>query len=95
MSLSTEAYVEQLAEVYRQEIANSAFANRLETGCGPGCGTAEKSSCGTGLAVQAVRSVVDVQSESDLRVKIAVALHSFKRSQCHHFCAESSELIRH
>lgn len=48
MSPSTEAFVEQLAEVYRQEIVSSDFANRLETGCGPGCGTAEKSNCGTG-----------------------------------------------
>jgi cell fate regulator YaaT (PSP1 superfamily) len=48
ISASTEAYVEQLAEVYRQEIASSPFANRLETGCGPGCGTPAKSSCGTG-----------------------------------------------
>ncbi|XZE18459.1 hypothetical protein SH449x_003753 [Pirellulaceae bacterium SH449] len=44
---STEAQVEQLAEVYRKKVASSEFANRLETGCGPGCGTAAKSSCGT------------------------------------------------
>ncbi|MCU0718900.1 MAG: hypothetical protein MUC83_04295 [Pirellula sp.] len=48
ISASTEAYVEQLAEVYRNEIASSKFANQLEIGCGPGCGTAAKSSCGTG-----------------------------------------------
>jgi hypothetical protein len=47
ISASTEAYVEQLAEVYRKEIASSRFAHQLETGCGPGCGTAAKSSCGT------------------------------------------------
>lgn len=46
-SKATEEKVEQLAEVYRMEVANSEFANRLETGCGPGCGTAAKSSCGT------------------------------------------------
>lgn len=48
ISASTEDYVEQLAEVYRKEIASSKFAHQLETGCGPGCGTAAKSSCGTG-----------------------------------------------
>ena len=48
ISASTESYVEQLAEVYRNEIASSRFAHQLETGCGPGCGTAAKSSCGTG-----------------------------------------------
>lgn len=47
ISSSTEDYVEQLAEVYRNEIASSKFANQLETGCGPGCGTSAKSSCGT------------------------------------------------
>lgn len=47
ISASTEDYVEQLAEVYRKEIASSKFANQLETGCGPGCGTSAKSSCGT------------------------------------------------
>lgn len=48
ISACTEEYVEQLAEVYRMEIASSKFANQLETGCGPGCGTSAKSSCGTG-----------------------------------------------
>lgn len=46
-SETTEEQVEELAEVYRKEVANSEFATRLETGCGPGCGTAAKSSCGT------------------------------------------------
>lgn len=37
----------ELAEVYRQSVAASPFAQRVETGCGPGCGTESKSGCGT------------------------------------------------
>jgi cell fate regulator YaaT (PSP1 superfamily) len=43
----TEAYVEELATVYQKNVASSKFAELLEHGCGPGCGTPEKSGCGT------------------------------------------------
>ena len=52
----TESYVQELASVYQQSVARSRFAQLLEKGCGPGCGTKDKS-CGTessGCAVCAV-----------------------------------------
>ncbi len=38
--------VEQLVELYHERVAASQFAQLLEHGCGPGCGTKEKSGCG-------------------------------------------------
>ncbi len=35
-----------LAEVFRETVQESRFAKLLEEGCGPGCGTEEKGSCG-------------------------------------------------
>lgn len=49
----------ELAEVYRQSVVASPFAQRVEAGCGPGCGTESKSGCGTsggGCAVCTVAS---------------------------------------
>jgi cell fate regulator YaaT (PSP1 superfamily) len=39
--------IAELAEVYRASVAASPFAQRVEVGCGPGCGTESKSGCGT------------------------------------------------
>jgi hypothetical protein len=47
-SPETEQYVQELSEVYQKSVASSRFAELLEHGCGPGCGTKEKSGCGTG-----------------------------------------------
>ncbi|XZE43009.1 hypothetical protein SH467x_002553 [Pirellulaceae bacterium SH467] len=44
----TESVIEELAEAYQESVAKSRFAKLVETGCGPGCGTPEKSGCGTG-----------------------------------------------
>jgi cell fate regulator YaaT (PSP1 superfamily) len=46
-SSQSDAIIGQLSSVYEEQVRNSKFATLLETGCGPGCGTEEKSSCGT------------------------------------------------
>ncbi len=38
--------LQSLAEVFRETVQESRFATLLEEGCGPGCGTEEKGSCG-------------------------------------------------
>ncbi len=50
--------IADLAEVYRQSVIASPFAQQVEVGCGPGCGTESKSGCGTsgGCAVCTVAS---------------------------------------
>ena len=55
-SPETEQHVQELSEIYQQSVASSRFAKLLEHGCGPGCGTKEKSGCGTsgGCAVCAI-----------------------------------------
>lgn len=47
-SEQTERHVQELSEVYQKSVAASRFAELLEKGCGPGCGTKEKSGCSTG-----------------------------------------------
>ncbi len=47
-ALETEEYVQELSDIYQKSVASSRFAALLEHGCGPGCGTKEKSGCGTG-----------------------------------------------
>ncbi len=47
-SEATERHVQELSNVYQKKVASSRFAALLEHGCGPGCGTKEKSGCGTG-----------------------------------------------
>lgn len=42
-----EQHVQKLAGVYQRQVASSRFAELLEHGCGPGCGTKEKSGCGS------------------------------------------------
>lgn len=39
-------HLQTLAEIFRETIQTSRFAKLLEEGCGPGCGTEEKGSCG-------------------------------------------------
>ena len=55
-SAETEQHVQELSEIYQKSVASSRFAQLLEHGCGPGCGTKEKSGCGTsgGCAVCAI-----------------------------------------
>ena len=47
-SHATEQHVQELSDIYQKSVASSRFAALLEHGCGPGCGTKEKSGCGTG-----------------------------------------------
>ena len=47
-STETERHVQELSEIYQKSVSSSRFATLLEHGCGPGCGTKEKSGCGTG-----------------------------------------------
>ncbi len=47
-SPETDLHVQELSEIYQKSVASSRFAALLEHGCGPGCGTKEKSGCGTG-----------------------------------------------
>ena len=47
-SLETEQHVQELSEIYQKSVSSSRFAALLEHGCGPGCGTKEKSGCSTG-----------------------------------------------
>ncbi len=53
---ATERHIQELSDVYQKKVAASRFAELLEHGCGPGCGTKEKSGCGTsgGCAVCAI-----------------------------------------
>lgn len=52
----TESVIERLANEYQSAVSKSRFAELVEKGCGPGCGTKEKSGCGTsgGCAVCAI-----------------------------------------
>ena len=47
-SFETEQHVQKLSEIYQTSVSSSRFAALLEHGCGPGCGTKEKSGCSTG-----------------------------------------------
>jgi len=47
-TFETEQHVQKLSEIYQKSVASSRFAALLEHGCGPGCGTKEKSGCSTG-----------------------------------------------
>lgn len=47
-SAETERLIDELASAYQASVSKSRFAELLENGCGPGCGTPEKSGCGTG-----------------------------------------------
>lgn len=38
--------LQTLGEIYQTKVQESRFANLLEHGCGPGCGTEERSNCG-------------------------------------------------
>ena len=54
-----QQYLDQLVEFYEQRVRESKFANLLEHGCGPGCGTAAaKNGCGSrgGCAVCKIAS---------------------------------------
>lgn len=54
-----QQHLDQLVELYEQRVRESKFANLLEHGCGPGCGTAAaKNGCGSpgGCAVCKITS---------------------------------------
>lgn len=55
-SPAVEEVIDRLADEYQSTVAKSRFAELVEKGCGPGCGTKEKSGCGTsqGCAVCAI-----------------------------------------
>lgn len=43
-----QQHLDELVAVYEQQVRESRFANLLEQGCGPGCGTTEaKNGCGS------------------------------------------------
>ncbi len=43
---SLTTHLHSLVEIFRETVQESQFAKLLEEGCGPGCGTKEKASCG-------------------------------------------------
>ena len=43
---SLTEHLQSLAEIFRATVQASQFAKLLDEGCGPGCGTEEKGSCG-------------------------------------------------
>ena len=45
---TVEALTGELAEAYESKVQFRRFAERLAEGCGPGCGTEDKSGCATG-----------------------------------------------
>lgn len=50
-----EAVTSELAETYETKVQFKKFADTLETGCGPGCGTEEAAGhCGTGCTSCAI-----------------------------------------
>lgn len=54
-----QQHLDELVEIYEQRVRESKFANLLEHGCGPGCGTAAaKNGCGSrgGCAVCKIAS---------------------------------------
>ena len=53
---TTDTFVQTLSDVYQKKVASSRFAELLQNGCGPDCGTKEKAGCGTsgGCAVCAI-----------------------------------------
>jgi PSP1 C-terminal conserved region len=57
-------HIKHLALLYEQRVRESKFANLLENGCGPGCGTESKGGCGTsgGCAVCVVASACKKKS---------------------------------
>lgn len=56
---AVQTHLDELVNVYEQKVISSKFAQLLEHGCGPGCGTPEaKNGCGTsgGCAVCKIAS---------------------------------------
>lgn len=47
VSASTEARIEELVHIFQQTVVSSEFAQLLEKGCGPGCGTDKAKGCGS------------------------------------------------
>lgn len=47
-SASFQDQLGELLKIYETELSNSAFVKKVATGCGPGCGTAERSGAGCG-----------------------------------------------
>jgi cell fate regulator YaaT (PSP1 superfamily) len=54
VTAEVEALTADLAETYESKVQFRKFAETLEEGCGPGCGTEEAAGCGTGCASCAV-----------------------------------------
>lgn len=47
-SPSFQDQLEELLRVYEEELASSEFVKKVATGCGPGCGTTERTGAGCG-----------------------------------------------
>ena len=45
---SFQDQLEELLSIYESELSSSAFAKKVATGCGPGCGTSDRSGAGCG-----------------------------------------------
>jgi cell fate regulator YaaT (PSP1 superfamily) len=56
VSPEIEALTRELAEAYETKVQFRQFADAVERGCGPTCGTAEATGCGTGCTSCAVAS---------------------------------------
>lgn len=55
MSLETECVIEGLVQVFQQTVASSSFAQLVEAGCGPGCGTDKAKGCGSACSTCVTR----------------------------------------
>ncbi len=51
VSPQTCAHVDALANIFQQTVATSPFAQQVEKGCGPGCGTESAKGCGSACSV--------------------------------------------
>lgn len=59
-SVSFQGQLEELLSIYESELTSSTFAKKVATGCGPGCGTTDRSGggCGSSCSGCAIRCSV-------------------------------------
>lgn len=60
VSSPTEQQIAELVSIYQQTIASSEFAQLVEKGCGPGCGTTAAKGCGSACSTCTSRCAVRV-----------------------------------
>lgn len=58
-SSAVQGVVERLTGIYAEQVQANRFAQLLEHGCGPGCGTKERANCGEAGAPCAVCAMAD------------------------------------